>query len=163
MKQDEDADEGASNRPNKKKNKQRREGSLMATANHRGGQTPMEGTPNHSEKLLEGPCPNHDFPIKHLYKDYVLMKRFLSRGSNKGEHRKEPKPATDDVNEKDGGFSTLDGFLMIFRGLAAYDSKRHQKLARREVYMAKPAAPTFLRWSESAITFDQTDHSESIP
>ena len=23
--------------------------------------------------------------------------------------------------------------------------------------------PTFLRWSESTITFDQTDHSESIP
>ena len=44
----------------------------------------MEGTPNHFEKLLEGPCPNHAFPIKHLYKDYVLMKRFLSRGSNRG-------------------------------------------------------------------------------
>ena len=29
--------------------------------------------------------------------------------------------------------------------------------------MAKLAAPTFLRWSESAITFDRTDHLESIP
>ena len=55
---------------------------------------PWEGTSNHFEKLLEGPCPNHAFPIKHLYKDYDLMKRFLSRGSNKGEHGKDPEPIT---------------------------------------------------------------------
>ena len=36
-KRDEDAGEGASNRPNKKKNKQWREGSLMATADCKGG------------------------------------------------------------------------------------------------------------------------------
>ena len=51
------------------------------------------------------------------------MKRFLSRGSNKGEHRKEPKPAADDTEGKDSGLSTLDGCLMIFGGSAAYDSK----------------------------------------
>ena len=51
------------------------------------------------------------------------MKRFLSGGSNKGEHRKEPKPAADHAEGKDGGFSTLDGCLMIFEGSAAYDSK----------------------------------------
>ena len=35
-KRDEDTSEGASNRPNKKKNKQRREGSLVATTNRKG-------------------------------------------------------------------------------------------------------------------------------
>ena len=45
-------------------------------------------------------------------------------------------------------------FLMIFEGLVAYDSKRFQKLTCLEVYTTEPAAPTFLRWSESAITFD---------
>ena len=29
--------------------------------------------------------------------------------------------------------------------------------------MAEPAAPSFLQWSESAITFDRTDHPKSIP
>ena len=58
----------------------------MATADRKGGRKPTEGTPNHFEKLLERPCPNHAFPIKHLYKDYGLMKWFLSGGSNKGEH-----------------------------------------------------------------------------
>jgi len=32
----------------------------------------------------------------------------------------------------------------------------------REVYTAEPATPTFLRWSESMITFDRTDHPRSI-
>ena len=41
-----------------------------------------------------------------------------------GEHRKEPKPATDDAEGKDSGFSALDGCVMIFEGSAAYDSKR---------------------------------------
>jgi len=62
-------------------------------------------------------------PIKHIYKDYILLKRFLSGGSNKGEHRKDPKPAIDDAKGKDNGFSTLDGCLMIFEGSVAYDSK----------------------------------------
>ena len=56
----------------------------MDTADRKGGQKPAEGTPDHFEKLLEGPCPNHAFPVKHLYKEYVLMKRFLSGSSNKG-------------------------------------------------------------------------------
>ena len=83
-KQDEDASEGASNHHNKKKNKQWREGSLVATADRNGGQKPTEGTPDHFEKLLEGPCPNHAFTVKHLYKDCILMKWFLSRGFDKG-------------------------------------------------------------------------------
>ena len=72
------------------------------------------------------------------------MRRFLFGGSNKGEHRKDPAPTTDDAEEKDDGFLTPDGCLMIFEELAAYDSKRHQKVARRKVYMTEPATPTFL-------------------
>ena len=59
MKWDEDTGEGTSNRPSKKKNKQRHEGSLVAAADRRGGRKP---------------CPNHAFPIKHLYKDCSHMK-----------------------------------------------------------------------------------------
>ena len=45
----------------------------------------------------------------------------------------------------------------------AYDSKRRQKLTCHEVYTTEPTVPIFLRWSESAITFDQTNHLESVP
>ena len=43
VKRDKDAGEGASNRPNKKKNKQWCEGSLVATANWKGGWKPPRG------------------------------------------------------------------------------------------------------------------------
>ena len=69
-----------------------------------GGRKPPEGTPNHFKKLLEGSCSNHAFPIKHLYKDCGLMKWFLYRGSNKGEHGNDPDPTTDDAEEKTVAF-----------------------------------------------------------
>ena len=72
------------------------------------------------------------------------MKRFLSRGLDKGKHGRDPKPTTDDAEGRDDGFPMLDGCLMIFGGSMAYDSKRRQKLAHREVYTAKPAMPSFL-------------------
>ena len=53
--QDEGASEGTSNRSAKRKNKkQRHENSLMATTDCKGGRKPMEGTPNHFKKMLEG-------------------------------------------------------------------------------------------------------------
>ena len=73
------------------------------------------------------------------------MKRFLFGGFNRGEDGKDPKPTMDDAEGMDEGFSTMDGCLMIFGGSAAYDSKRRQKLMCHKVYMAEPAAPTFLR------------------
>ena len=60
--------------------------------------------------------------MKHLYKDYSLMRRFLSGGSNKGEQGKDPTPTIDDAEEKDDGFLRPDGCLMIFGGSVAYDS-----------------------------------------
>ena len=84
----------------------------------------MEGTLNHFKKMLEGLCPNHAFPVKHLLKDYGLMRKFLAKSTNKGEQGKEPAPAADDTEEKDDGFPTPNGCLMIFRGSAAYDFRR---------------------------------------
>ena len=95
----------------------------MATADRKGGWKPMEGTLNHFKKMLEGPCPNHAFPVKHPLKDCSLMQKFLSGSSNKGEQGKEPILATDDAEEKDDDFPMLDGCLMIFRGSVANDSK----------------------------------------
>jgi hypothetical protein len=54
---------------------------------------------------------------------------------------------------------------MIFGGLAAYESKHKQKLMDREVNMVTlgEAIPTFLKWSETTITFDRKDHLDHIP
>ena len=71
------------------------------------------------------------------------MRRFLSGGSNKGEHEKDPNPTADDAEEKDDGFPTPDGCLMIFRGSKAYDSKRHQKIAAvRSMRPNRPHLPS---------------------
>ena len=110
----------------------------MAAANRKGDRKSAEGTPNHFKKVLEGPCPNHAIPVKHLYKDYSLMWWFLSGGSNKGEQGKDSAPTMDNAEEKDDSFPTPDDYLMIFRGLVAYDSKCCQKVARREVYTTRP-------------------------
>jgi hypothetical protein len=52
------------------------------------------------------------------------MKQFLSGGSKKGDQRRKPEPMADATEEKDNGFSAIDGCLMIFGGTTAYDSKR---------------------------------------
>ena len=55
VKRDEDAGEGASNCSASKKNKKQwREGSLVATVDHKGGRKPMEGTPNHFKNYSRG-------------------------------------------------------------------------------------------------------------
>ena len=55
--------------------------------------------------------------------------------------------------------------LMIIGGPAAHESKRRQKLTDREVNEATlgDAVPAFLKWSETAITFDRKDHPDHIP
>jgi hypothetical protein len=97
-----------------------------------------------------------------MYKDCSLMKRFLSGGSKRRDQKKKPDPPEDDAKEKEGTFLETTGCLMIFGGTMTYDSKRRQKLTRREVYGAEPATPAFLQWLRSPITFDRSDHPESV-
>ena len=52
---------------------------------------------------------------------------------------------------------------MIFGGSVANDFKHRQKVTRHEVYTTEPATPAFLQWSESGITFNRTDHPDSVP
>jgi hypothetical protein len=135
----------------------------VVATKQKGKKAPAKGTPDHFEKLLEGPCPNHTYHVKHLYKDCSLMKRFLSGGSKRRDKKKKPDPPEDDAKEKEGAFPETMSCLMIFSGTTAYDFKRYQKLTCREVYVVELAMPTFLRWSRSSIIFDRSDHPESVP
>jgi hypothetical protein len=90
-----------------------------------GKKASAKGALDYFEKMLEGPCPNHAYPVKHAYKDCGLMKKFLARGSKKGDGKKEHDPLEDDAEETDDdGFSQTTGYLMIFGGTEAYASKR---------------------------------------
>ena len=41
------------------------------------GKQPQQDLLGHFNELMESPCTNHAYPIKHLYKDYELLKRLL--------------------------------------------------------------------------------------
>ena len=41
------------------------------------GKLPQRGLPDHFNELMESPCTNHAYPVKHLYKDCELLKRLL--------------------------------------------------------------------------------------
>jgi hypothetical protein len=123
-KQDGDTSEGAFNRSKKKKRgKPRSEDSLMAAAKHKGKKASTKGALDHFKKMLEGPYPNHAYPVKHAYKDYGLMKKFLFGGSKKRDGKRKPNPLEDDAKEKQDAFPEEANYLMIFGGPMAYDSQ----------------------------------------
>ena len=74
----EDQNEGPSKQRGKKNKKDRHRlaNSVLVAAADRAGKQPQQGQPDHFDKLMESPCTNHTYPIKHLYKDCEL-KRFL--------------------------------------------------------------------------------------
>ena len=49
---------------------------LVAVAD-RTGKQPQQGLPDHFNKLMDSPCTNHAYPVKHLNKDCELLKHFL--------------------------------------------------------------------------------------
>ena len=66
--------------PRGKKNKKdhcRSDNTALVAAADRMGKQPQQGLPDHFNKLMDSLCTNHAYPIKHLYKDYELLKRFL--------------------------------------------------------------------------------------
>ena len=74
-----DQDEGPSTQRGKKNRKNCRRpanSALVTTADHAGTQ-PQQGFSSHLHELMESPCTNHDYPVNHLYKDCLLLKRLL--------------------------------------------------------------------------------------
>ena len=108
--------------------------------------------------MLEKPCPNHGHCIKHALKDYGLIKKWLLDSLKKEEQKKKPDDKAGGGGEKEDGFLEADGVLMIFGGPTVCESKCKQKVVRCEVFTAEPTALSYLHWSESAITFNRTDH-----
>ena len=113
---------------------------------------------------MDSPCTNHAYPIKHLYKDYELLKRFQRQaGGTKEGKGKEIAAKKGGVTGKDGdGFPDPEECIMIFGGSDAICSKRQYKVRYREACVAETVVPSFLSWSESLITFDQRDHPSHV-
>jgi len=51
---------------------------------------------------MESPCTNHNYPVKHLYKDYQLLKRLLRQtGGPKEGNGEEAETEKGDIAGKD--------------------------------------------------------------
>ena len=113
---------------------------------------------------MDSPCTNHAYPIKHLYMDYELLKRFLRQAGGPKEGKgKEAAIKKGGAADKDGdGFPDPKECIMIFGGSNSIFSKRQHKVRYREAWVAEMAVPSFLCWSESPITFDQRDHPSHV-
>ncbi|KAI5017078.1 hypothetical protein ZWY2020_037456 [Hordeum vulgare] len=77
-----------------------------------------------------------------------------------GEGQPSEKVNEQDEEAKEDPFPQVHATLMIF---ADVESKSRLKLVNREVNMATPTSPKFLKWSQTAITFDQSDHPAHVP
>ena len=51
---------------------------MVATVDHTGKQ-PQQDLPDHFHELMESPCTNHAYPVKHLYKAASSSSTFYDR------------------------------------------------------------------------------------
>ena len=95
---------------------------------------------------MESPCTIHAYPIKHLYKDCELLKRFLLQASKPKEGKgKEDVAKKGGAVGKDGdSFPNPEECLMIFRGSNAIHSKHQHKVRYREACAIETTIPSFL-------------------
>jgi hypothetical protein len=90
-KHDKETDGGSGGRPDKRKKKGRwcHDDMLVVAAGQKGRKPLTEEATDHFKQMLEAPCPNHRYPVRHAYKECRLLKKFLCMevSSEKG-----PKP-----------------------------------------------------------------------
>jgi hypothetical protein len=87
-----------------------------------------------------------------------MLKQFYGRVAMKdGEAKK------DGGDGDAGGFPAVENVFLIFGGPTVDMSSRQRKQERHEVLAVEKAPPSFLDWSEDAITFIREDHPNCIP
>jgi hypothetical protein len=110
------------------------------------------------DDMLKKPCPYHKTPINHTLEQCDMLKKYYSRAVEKeGEAKK------DGGDGDAGGFPAVENVFIIFEGPTVDMSNSQRKRGRHEVLAAEKAPPSFLDWSEDAITFSREDHPNRIP
>jgi hypothetical protein len=108
--------------------------------------------------MLKHPCPYHKTPVNHSLEQCDMLKKYYSRAAAKdGEAKK------DGGDGDAGGFLAVENVFLIFGGPTVDMSNIQRKRERHEVLAAEKAPPSFLDWSEDAITFSREDHPNRIP
>jgi hypothetical protein len=87
-----------------------------------------------------------------------MLKKFYSRAA-----AKEAEAKKDGGDGDAGGFPAIENVFLIFGGPTVDMSTRQRKKERHEVLAAERSPPSFLNWSEDAITFSREDHPNRVP
>jgi hypothetical protein len=103
--------------------------------------------------MLKNPCPYHKTPVNHTLEQCDMLKQFYGHAAI----------AKDGEPKKDGGDPAVENVFLIFGGPTVDMSNRQRKREWHEVLVAERAPPSFLDWSEDAITFSREDHPNRIP
>jgi hypothetical protein len=108
--------------------------------------------------MLKKPCPYHKTPVNHTLEQCDMLKKYYSRAAAKdGEAKKDGGDGDAD------GFPTVENVFLIFGGPTVDMSNSQRQREQHEVLAAEKAPPSFLDWSEDAITFSRKDHLNRIP
>jgi hypothetical protein len=110
------------------------------------------------DDMFKKPCPYHKTPVNHTLEQCDMLKKYYSRAAAKdGE-------ATKDGGDDDAsGFAAVENIFLIFGGPTVDMSNSQHKWEWHEVLVAEKDPPSFLDWSEDAITFSREDHPNRIP
>jgi hypothetical protein len=107
--------------------------------------------------MLKKPCPYHKTPVNHTLEQCDMLKKYYSHAAAKdGEAKK------DGGDGDAGGFLAVENVFLIFGGPTVDMSNSQRKRERHEVLATEKAPPSFLDWSEDAITFSREDHPNHI-
>jgi hypothetical protein len=108
--------------------------------------------------MLKKPCPYNKTQVNHTLEQCDLLKKNYSHAAAKdGEAKK------DGHDDDAGGFPAVENVFLIFGGPTMDMSDSQRKRERHEVLAVEKAPPSFLDWSEDAITFSREDHPNRIP
>jgi hypothetical protein len=124
----------------------------------RRGPRPAPRGPGVFDDMLKKPCPYHKTPVIHTLEQCDMLKRFYGRAAAKDDEAKK-----DGGDGDAGGFPAVENVFLIFVGPTIDMSSRQRKRERHEVLAAEKVPPSFLDWSEDAITFSREEHPNRIP
>jgi hypothetical protein len=134
------------------------DGEALAVHPARRDPRPAPQGPGVFDDMLKKPCPYHKTLVNHTLEQCDMLKRFYNRAAAKGDEAKK-----DGGDGDAGGFPAMENVFLIFGGATVDMSSRQCKRERHEVLVAEKAPPSFLDWSEDAITFSREDHLNRIP
>jgi hypothetical protein len=88
-----------------------------------------------------------------------MMKNYMTMGNLS----RSKKPEGDSAGKAATPFPGEKAVMSIYDGLAPHESCQKLKLTGRVINSVSASVPEYLCWSESPITFDRTNHLDSIP